>query len=382
MPVSIQVIVLEHQKNRGTKRTFTEVQEEAASEDLSSHSVGTFQGVGDGGSAVTCDMMYCGQCFRGLVNVQPEPGKHPCLPAGQLLASDLPAEMPHFKETGFLAALHSHPYDASIKFDDPTHTYSVEGWENKEYPIVSVTGFIHHNFNEFDADAVICKMQNGTQYGPQHPYYGLSPEEIKAQWKANGALASSQGTKYHYIVESFYNGVDIQTFVRFKVVSQFLRWHHATIASQWVPYRTEMRLKSPQEYRTTGTIDALFVAPNHPLPAQCDGTLEVMMVDWKFSKLIRPTNPYQKGRGLCSNLDDCNQVHYFLQLNAYKWMVERYPSGFRWNSYTYTRVKVVKMILAVFHDVRAEAQVITVPDLQPLVSELFEERRLTLAGEV
>lgn len=381
MPVTIQTVNLQAvSKTVGQKRRF-ESSEPLADDNTLLGSEKSSQKSNPGGLSprdqpkdpVVYDRTYCLVCLSASCST------HQCSPIeNPLLAEALPEEMPDFKKNGFLAALNPHPHDHTIDFDEPTHTYSVEEWNARRGSIVSVTGFVHHNFHDFNADEVIAKMQKGRRYGPQHPYWGKTSEEIKEEWNKNGAQASSQGTKYHYLLESFYNGNDIGEFSTFKVVGQFLRWHQKHVLHRWVPYRTEMRLKSPREYRTTGTIDALFVVENYPPPAECDGVLEVIMVDWKFSKAIRPTNAYQKGVGRCSHLDDCNKVHYSLQLNSYKWMLERYPAGFLWNGYTYSRVKVVDMMLAVFHDLRSEAEVVVIPDFQDLVSELFEDRKQKL----
>jgi len=54
-----------------------------------------------------------------------------------------------------LAVLNAHPRDERIQFEEESHTYTIDGtragW-------TSCTGFLHHFFEEFNADAVIAKM--------------------------------------------------------------------------------------------------------------------------------------------------------------------------------------------------------------------------------
>ena len=52
----------------------------------------------------------------------------------------------------------------------------------------------------------------------------------------------------------------------------------------------------------------------------------LVLFDWKRSKSLaeKYSNRWQKMREPLSHLDDCAGVHYRLQLNAYKYILEKY----------------------------------------------------------
>jgi hypothetical protein len=66
---------------------------------------------------------------------------------------------------------------------------------------------------------------------------------------------------------------------------------------------------------------------------------EYIIVDWKRSKKIRK-EPFKgkKGTGIFLHLDDCNFIHYSLQLNTYRHFLELHYGK-----------RVKEMHIAVFH---------------------------------
>jgi hypothetical protein len=52
-----------------------------------------------------------------------------------------------------------------------------------------------------------------------------------------------------------------------------------------------------------------------------DGTLSIY--DWKFAKEIQTHSYGKKGLSPVEHLNDCNTVHYALQLNLYREILER-----------------------------------------------------------
>ena len=47
------------------------------------------------------------------------------------------------------------------------------------------------------------------------------------------------------------------------------------------------------------------------------------LFDWKRSKQIKKENRYRKGKHPLNHLDDANYWHYALQLNIYKYILEK-----------------------------------------------------------
>lgn len=245
-----------------------------------------------------------------------------------------------------LQSLNPHPRDARIQFVEDTHTYFIDGSSDG---ITSTTTFIHSFFPHFNADMVLSKMKNKSQ-----KYPGMSDAEIKEMWSKSGQEASKLGTKLHALIESFYNreflSDDDQ---KTKEFSHFLSFHNEIIEKNgYLPYRTEWSIFD-ESIKLAGQADMLYKRP--------DGTLALF--DWKRIKELKLDNPWEKGYGPCSKLDHCNRVHYFIQLNIYKRLLESLYD-----------VKVTEMKLVILHPENDFYIIHPVPELSNLVDELFKTR--------
>jgi ATP-dependent exoDNAse (exonuclease V) beta subunit len=248
----------------------------------------------------------------------------------------------------------SHPRDARITFVDDTHTYFIDG-ESADY--VSTTTLIHKMFAEFDPDAVISKMMNSPKW-PKSPYYGKSREEIKKGWAANGKEAADAGTAMHLNIENFFNDLEFDaTTPEFQLFNKFFLDH-----LDYKPYRTEM-LVFDEFAKVSGSVDMIFRDPEDPT--------KFVLADWKRSKEIKTFNKWQSGTvPLTENLDDCNFVHYSLQLSIYKHILE-----------TKYDMLVSETFLVVLHPNQAEYLKIPTMDFSDVVNKLFAERTAMFADE-
>lgn len=249
-----------------------------------------------------------------------------------------------------LSIKNPHSRDKCITFDEGPHVYTING--DSDY--MSVTTWNHSHFEPFDADAIITKMMSGRNW-EKSMYYGMTREEIKAKWEKNRDEAASAGTKLHYDIECYYNGMD--------VINNTIEYNHfkefVSDNKDLVPYRTEWMVWDT-ELRFAGSIDMVF-------ENEYDQTL--LIYDWKRSKEIRKTSPWSKfAQTECINhLPDSNFWHYSLQLNTYKALIEK--------NYGKT---VSKMVLVCLHPNEESYKVLIVPDLQNEVKKLFELRKLSL----
>jgi len=206
-----------------------------------------------------------------------------------------------------LALKNAHPRDQHITFEEGPHIYTVHGQQG----YTSVTTFNHSHFPEFDSGKIIDNMLKSPKMtDPNYKYYGKTKADIIAEWKQNGNEASKAGTKMHYDIECFYNGIEVtnesieyEYFKRF--VSDF----------PLKPYRTEWMVYW-EEYKLSGSIDMVFENPE-------DGTL--LIYDWKRCKDISHENSFGKyaTTPCISHLPDTNFWHYSLQLNLYKTILEQ-----------------------------------------------------------
>ena len=205
-----------------------------------------------------------------------------------------------------------HPRDAHITFHEPTHTYYVDGSSNQ---YVSCTKFLHEFFPHFDPDVTISKMMKSKNWASS-VWYGKKPDEIKKAWATKGGEASTAGTAMHLAIEQYLHGspeqISEETYktVEWKYFMNF--WED--VKHDLVPYRSEWEVWM-DEFKLAGSIDMIFYRKSDD---------SYVIYDWKRSKDIKTSNEYGSGYGPVSHLPDCNYWHYTLQLNTYKYFLEKY----------------------------------------------------------
>ena len=265
---------------------------------------------------------------------------------------------PH-SPTAYLSTLHPHPRDSRIVFDEPTHTYSIDG---SSEGVISVTTLIHAHFPHFDADTVIRNMRNGRNGLPEK-YKGMSDEEIKQQW--SGKEASGQGTRLHKSIELFYNDdMNYMYEEQPKEFHHFLAFHE-TIKHRLTPYRTEWSIFRT-ELGLAGQLDMLYSING------ADGEdKKYALYDWKRSKEIKMENRYEKGKGGLSHLDHCNYSHYSIQLNVYKRLLE-----------TLYGLSIVEMCLVILHPDNDSFITIPVHEMKKEIDYIFKERKTAFSKKV
>ena len=232
-----------------------------------------------------------------------------------------------------------HIRDENIEFFEESHKYIVNKKENDLY--TSVTTFIHSHFSKFDSDKIIFNMMRGKNWNKNNKYWGMTPFDIKKSWDTNGKEQAGLGTKLHYDIECFMNidikENDIQIDYKHKDILQIYEFENSGSQKpvdlkevhgveweyflnfvrdhpEFQPYRTEMRVYDDQ-IKIAGSIDMIY--------KNNDGTFSIY--DWKRSKGIETKNIYKKfSTTKCiKHLPDLNFYHYSLQLNLYKYILEK-----------------------------------------------------------
>lgn len=245
-----------------------------------------------------------------------------------------------------LAALNFHPRDGEIFFNEPSHKYTTK----KVSDMISVTTFVKSFFEEFNADLVLQKMQRFGSLDKKYP--GMTMQEVKASWKDKGAIAAKTGTKLHRYIELFINGEEEKDIETIDIeVEMFQDWF-ANLSQRYIPYRTEWVIYD-EDLRIAGTIDMLFKIQEK----------RVAIFDWKCSKEIKFKNT-GKAKSPIGHLDDCNYIHYCLQLNLYKFLLEK----------NYDLI-VEEMNLVVIHRNNNSAQVIPVKDMQQEIRKIISIKK-------
>lgn len=276
--------------------------------------------------------------------------------------------------TTALQDYNTHLRDNSIQFIEENHKYIVNGDDS----FVSVTTWIHSMFSKFNPTLIIKNMMKGKNWNENNKYWSMTEEEIKKQWSDNGKIASSLGTTLHNTIEYFsnsnvlfkgYNNEDIlQNYNLFKVYTALYNWDLNPIyySKEWEyflnfindckylkPYRTEWVVYD-SELKIAGSIDMIYQNEDD----------SYSIYDWKRSKGIEKVNNWNKK---CLNKEvniiDSNYWHYSLQLNTYKFILEK--------NYD---IKIKDMYLVRLHPDADNYELIEVNDMQKEVEILLKNR--------
>lgn len=279
---------------------------------------------------------------------------------------------PDLKEV--LSVRYGHPRDKNIQFYEDGHKYTISTDPDTKY--TSVTTWNHTHFAQFDADLIITRMMNGKNWNEYNKYWGMTPEQIKAQWNANRDNVSNAGTDLHYEIECFHNDKRFQFEYTNKELYEIymadnsknlektsLEWQYfinfIKDNQHLKPYRTEWMIYD-EDIKIAGSIDMVY--------ENSDGSLSIY--DWKRSKLITQSNTYNKYAITpeISHIPDTNYWHYSLQLNTYKYILE-----------TKYDKKIKDLYLVRLHPDAEEQnyELIKLPDLSKEIKNLLQERIIT-----
>jgi len=211
------------------------------------------------------------------------------------------------EETSFekrLSVRHPHPRDQDIEFQEEGHVYTIRG--DRRY--TSCTTWTKSFFEKFNPDAILDKMMSSPSW-PSSKYFGKDRQTIKDEWSANGKQAADFGTSMHKHIELFYNGTPLPPIVSVELAyfNRFQSDH-----PELIPFRTEMMIYD-EDVKICGSVDMLFLNE--------DGSLSIY--DWKFAKEIQTHSYGKKALAPLEHMNDCNTVHYALQLNVYREILER-----------------------------------------------------------
>lgn len=284
-----------------------------------------------------------------------------------------------------LASVYPHPRDSHILFDEGPHTYYVHGVAD----YTSCTTFIHSFFPHFDQLGTATRMVRRSDFmvsdrysqyrslctdahGTAHPESVIVQHILRA-WEQNAELQSGLGTRMHRAIELFYNGEEHDVFEN----THFDCYNAVVQAKGWRPFRTEMVVYD-EESKLCGSVDMIFIDSTVDQDiaslwgdARQPGAppLKVHLADWKRSKKITKHGFGQVGHGPCSDIPNANFYLYTLQLNLYRYMLEK-----RYN------VEVQSMSIVVCHPTNDSYLEFIVDDEQPRIQKMVQSRLQSLAA--
>jgi len=251
-----------------------------------------------------------------------------------------------------LAFLNTHPRDKDVRFVEKTHTYYVKG---SSKGIVSTTGFVHAFFPHFDPMAAIAAMKASPNW-PKNKHFGKTDKEIADEWDASGKEASGAGTNMHLAIEQHLNGAFNRIDEGVKATKEWEYYMNFwdDIKEDLEPYRTEWEVWD-EDYLLTGSIDMVF-------KRKSDGAF--MIYDWKRSKEIKLENKWDTGLGPMEHLPHTNYWHYTLQLNVYRWFLEKHYG-----------LKIVELAIIILHPNNKNYQRFKLNILDDEIRDMLECRK-------
>jgi len=141
----------------------------------------------------------------------------------------------------------------------------------------------------------------------------LSDEDLIAaiakHWKDAGNESARLGTIMHRSIELFFNEEEVSN------ETKEFNFHFSEFCkanAHLEPYRTEWMVYS-EEDRICGSVDMVMRDRN---------TGDLCIIDWKRVKKMSTEGYGKKGSGPLEHLQDANFIHYSLQLNLYRYILE------------------------------------------------------------
>jgi ATP-dependent exoDNAse (exonuclease V) beta subunit len=120
------------------------------------------------------------------------------------------------------------------------------------------------------------------------------------------------------------------------------------------PYRTEWEVWD-EEHKLTGSIDMVF-------KRKSDGAF--VIYDWKRSKEIKKDNKFDSGLGPMTHLPNANYWHYTLQLNIYRWFLQKNYG-----------LKIVDLAIVILHPNNTNYQIFHLNILDDEVAAMLDCRK-------
>ncbi len=227
----------------------------------------------------------------------------------------------------------AHERDKRVAFFEDGHYYLVDG----KRPPASVTKFIAIYHEPFITEVALSKMRPEKR---KAKYDGMSNGDIQKAWKANTQVACENGTTMHRLVELGMNKhlvidkneesknstkLDITTCeesMTREMEGLKIYYFNEFKTRGIIPYRTEwsifMERGEEKSLDLAGQIDFIGYILNP------DGSKRFVCQDWKRSKEIKTSNKWRKMFPPFDKYDDCNYIHYSIQIHLYCYILKRW----------------------------------------------------------
>lgn len=240
-----------------------------------------------------------------------------------------------------------------VVYNDEKHIYVGKSGLVQDKKFISVTTLIGLFENKFDGDfwskyKALEALVGADQFSSvkkklldkkiwDDSYYlnfGISPEdfeskceEVKSGWKDTNKEACEHGTRVHAKQENTFYMNPQKMIDKFNVGNKFKvnkNYHKLDLERAIYPEILLSSVSKDGLLRIAGQSDLLIKDGNH-----------IKIWDWKTNKELKMESYYDKKKGShemmkypLNNIQDCNYMHYTLQLSLYAWMVQKINPNF------------------------------------------------------
>ncbi len=202
-----------------------------------------------------------------------------------------------------------------VIFEPIYHTYTHKETKEQFISVSKKIGKFKPKFDEFGhIVAAVARKENKTV------------AEVKQEWKEKADISIVRGNNIHNFLEALINDFELpledNSEETLHNLAEALEVYNSFVTTLEGKLLTEV-LVYDEELKLAGQSDLLEVLE--------DGSIN--LYDWKSNKSIELETKYNtKMLGALSHLDDCNYIHYTLQLNSYRMMLEK--KGYKVNKLT------------------------------------------------
>lgn len=201
----------------------------------------------------------------------------------------------------------------SLIFKPEHHEYISLNDEN--IPWISVTSFLSNFKPKFDAPTQAVKSAKNKK----SKWYGMTPDDIQKAWTGEAKRATDLGTWYHNQRES--DICELSTMERDGFTVPIFK----PIEKEGIKYAPEQKLTEGVYPEHLVYLKSAGLCGQSDLVEVINGTVHI--TDYKTNKEIKAEG-YTNWEGITSkmytpvnNLDDCNLMHYNLQLSLYMYII-------------------------------------------------------------
>jgi hypothetical protein len=175
-------------------------------------------------------------------------------------------------------------------------------------------------------------------------YYGMNKKDIEEVWEENRDIESGLGTQMHKNFEKYLKGESHEENAELFALQRFIK------ENPWFEWQVSELSIFDDEHLIAGSIDVI---------ARHKFNDYFMIIDFKRSKEIKYKS-FEFAKEPISHIQDTNYWHYALQLNLYKYFLEK------------NGIKIGKLALLHIDPKHFEYKLIDILDMQDDIKKMLD----------